>query len=37
MGALMINAYGVYADEIHAEPMMQAHGVLLPLAHALGE
>jgi hypothetical protein len=37
MGALMVNAYGVYADEIHAELMLHAHGVLLPSAHALGE
>ena len=45
MGALLINAYGVYADEIHAELMLQAqqHGLkplrffLLSSAHALGE
>ena len=45
MGALMINAYGIYADEIYAELMLQAqlHGLkplrllLLPSAHALGE
>jgi hypothetical protein len=45
MGALLINAYGVYADEIHAELMLQAqqHGVkplrflLPPSAHTLGE